>query len=232
MKPVFILRFAPHEGPGHFATYLERHRIPWRLLKIDAGEALPAVSDIGGLALMGGAMSANDDLPWIGRTVAVIRDCVHRDVPVIGHCLGGQLIARAMGGEVRPNAVKEIGWGRIEPVGSSAAAEWGTREGFLSFHWHGDTFSIPARAERIWSSAHCANQAFVSGKHLAMQCHVEITGEMIDRWCATGAEEIEENLGKSPAVQRESAMRERAAEKLEALNAVADRVYTRWVSGL
>jgi GMP synthase-like glutamine amidotransferase len=230
MKPVVILRFAPHEGPGHFAIYLERHRIPYRVLALDEGESLPVSHAIGGLAMMGGSMSVNDELPWIEPTLELVRECVRNDTPVIGHCLGGQMMSRALGGNVGPNAVKEIGWAEIQVT--DAAREWGTSASFLSFHWHGETFSIPAGAERIWSSEHCGNQAFVLGKHLAMQCHVEMTPEMIERWCETGASEIEESLGRSPAVQTPTAMREGAPAKLAALNAIADRVYDRWVKGL
>jgi GMP synthase-like glutamine amidotransferase len=231
MKPVVICRFAPHEGPGYFATYLETHRIAWRVLELDEGEPLPRIEAIGGLAMMGGPMSANDDLPWIEPTLALVRDAVEANVPVIGHCLGGQLMSRALGGRVTRNAVKEIGWGRVDVEPTPAAAAWGTAEPFVSFHWHGETFTVPEGATRIWSSAHCANQAFVLGPHIAMQCHVEMTAEMIDRWCETGVDEIEESRS-SPGVQTPGAMRTSAQEKLEALNRVADRVYSSWVRGL
>jgi GMP synthase-like glutamine amidotransferase len=148
---------------------------------------------------------------------------------VIGHCLGGQMMARALGGRVTRNAVKEIGWGRVDVEADAAA--WGTPEPFLSFHWHGETFSIPKGAKRIWSSAHCANQAFVLGPHIAMQCHVEMTPGMIDRWCETGAEEIAESSA-SPAVQTPAAMLEGAERKVAALNAVAGRVYDHWAATL
>ena len=164
MKPVVICRYAPHEGPGYFATYLSDNGIPWRLLKIDEGEPLPAVSELGGLAMMGGPMSANDDLPWIAPMLDLIRESVDADVPVIGHCLGGQLMAKALGGEVTRNPVKEIGWGQIDVLRSSGAPDWGPAESFVSFHWHGETFSIPRGAVRIWSSAHCENQAFAVGQ--------------------------------------------------------------------
>ena len=232
MKPVVICRYAPYEGPGYFATYLSDNGIPWRLLKIDESAPLPAVSELGGLAMMGGPMSANDDLPWIPPMLDVIRESVDAGVPVIGHCLGGQLMAKALGGEVSRNPVKEIGWGEIDVLQSPGAPDWGPAESFMSFHWHGETFSIPPGAVRIWSSANCENQAFALGPHLAMQCHIEMTEEMIERWCASGAREIERNLARSPAVQTPAAMRENIVAKLEALNNIAARVYDRWTAGL
>jgi GMP synthase-like glutamine amidotransferase len=232
MKPVAICRYAPHEGPGYFATYLARHGIPWRVVGIDEGDPLPAAASVSGLAMMGGPMSVNDELPWIAPMLGLVRACVRADAPVIGHCLGGQILAKALGGEVTRNAVKEIGWGEIEVLDTETARVWGPTARFLSYHWHGERFSIPPGAVRIWASAYCENQAFVLGKHLGMQCHIEMTQKMIERWCETGAREIERNLPRSPAVQTPQAMREDLAGRLAALNRVADRVYARWTQGL
>jgi GMP synthase-like glutamine amidotransferase len=129
--------------------------------------------------------------------------------------------------------VKEIGWGEIDLVDEAAASRWGVSQGFLSYHWHGETFAIPDGAVRLWSSAHCPNQAFAVGtKHLGMQCHVEMTPEMIETWCETGAREIEESVGASPAVQTPQQMRENLHARIEALHRVADGIYDRWVEGL
>lgn len=232
MKPVVICRYAPHEGPGYFATYLTRRGLPWRVVKLDEGEALPDTASIAGLAMMGGAMSVNDKLVWLPPMLDLIRESVNANVPVIGHCLGGQLLAKALGASVAPNPLKEIGWLQVDVTESEIAGAWGPLDPFLSYHWHGETFSIPRDAVRIWSSAQCANQAFALGIHLGMQCHIEMTAEMIESWCESGAEEIEHSIGGSPAVQRPAEMRENLASRLAALHAVADRVYDRWIQGL
>lgn len=100
MKPVAIFRHASAEGPGYFVTYLSRHGIPWRMVKIDENEPVPEdPGAFSGMALMGGPMSVNDDLPWIERVLALIRAAVTDHIPVLGHCLGGQLMAKAMGGQ-------------------------------------------------------------------------------------------------------------------------------------
>ncbi|MCS6787632.1 MAG: type 1 glutamine amidotransferase [Thiobacillaceae bacterium] len=232
MKPVAIFRHAPTEGPGYFATVLDRRGLPWRLIAIDAGEPVPAdPTAFAGLAFMGGPMSVNDDLPWIPPVLALIRAAMARDIPVLGHCLGGQLMAKALGAAVTRNPVKEIGWGEVQVLDNPQARAWfGDVERFHAFHWHGETFAIPAGATHVLRSAHCVNQAFVLGKHLALQCHVEMTEEMIRTWCEVGAEEIEQAGG--PAVQSPAAMCAELPARLAPMQAVAERLYARWIEGL
>lgn len=232
MKPVAIFRHTPTEGPGYFATYLDGRSIPWKLVKVDAGEMPPAdPGEYSGLAFMGGPMSVNDELPWIPGELALIDRAVQEDIPVLGHCLGGQLIAKALGGTVGPNPVKEIGWGRVDVLDSGEARAWfGETRGFLSFHWHGETFTLPQGAVRIAESPACANQAFVLGKHLGMQCHVEMTPEMIRTWCGTGKEEIAQCA--YPSVQQTGEIERHIEPRLAALNGVAARLYDRWIKGL
>jgi GMP synthase-like glutamine amidotransferase len=232
MKPVAIFRHARTEGPGYFATYLDDHRIPWRLVKVDAGEPVPSdPAPYSGLAFMGGPMSVNDDLPWIPRVLALVNAAVKGGIPVLGHCLGGQLISRALGGKVERNPVKEIGWGRVTVEANPQARDWfGELRDFQSFHWHGETFSIPAGAVRIAASPYCANQAFALGRHLGMQCHVEMTPEMIRTWCRGWKKEGV--VGSTSSVQTPEAMQIDMGRRVEALNAVARRVYDRWIQGL
>jgi GMP synthase-like glutamine amidotransferase len=153
-------------------------------------------------------------------------------VPVLGHCLGGQLMSKALGGEVSRNPVKEIGWGEVAVVDAPAAREWfgHAAPSFTSFHWHGETFTLPPGAERVLTNRYCDNQAFALGPHLAMQCHIEMTPDMIAAWCVSGAREIARS--KSPAVQSVAAIESAAARELANLNAVADGVYARWTAGL
>jgi len=234
MNSVVVFRHSPSEGPGYFATFLEGHGIPWTLVKLDEGEAVPRdPRTFSGAALMGGPMSANDDLPWIGPVLEFVRDAVAADVPLIGHCLGGQLMARALGGTVSRNPVKEIGWAPVDVIDGDSARRWlGGVDYFESFHWHGETFSIPAGAERIASSAHCANQMYVLGPHIGMQCHVEMTPELIALWCKDWGKEIVTLAQRTSSVQTPNEMLDRAEEKVRKLNAVADRIYTEWIKGL
>lgn len=201
-------------------------------MAIDQGDAVPKnPREFSGLAFMGGAMSVNDNLPWIPPLLELIREAVRKDVPVIGHCLGGQLMSKAFGGTVGPNPVKEIGWGEVSvPDNGQARAWFGSLEPFTSFHWHGETFSVPPGATRIAASAHCNNQAFTLGKHLGMQFHVEMTVEMIHAWGRLGRAEID--ASDSPGVQKPEQMEEEIEERVARLSKVADRLYGRWIEGL
>jgi GMP synthase-like glutamine amidotransferase len=233
MKPVAIFRASPSEGPAYFATYLERRSIPLHVVAIDEGAAVPRdPRPFSGLAFMGGAMSVNDDLLWIPQVLELIREAVRNDVPVLGHCLGGQLMSKAFGGAVRVNSCKEIGWGEVRVADNGVAREWlGEVQAFEAFQWHGETFSVPPGATRVLENEHCANQAFALGKHFAMQCHVEMTVDMVRNWLASGADEMRA-AGASPAVQPAQEIQRDLERRLEALHQVADRIYDRWSESL
>jgi GMP synthase-like glutamine amidotransferase len=233
MKPVAILRHARTEGPGYFAEYLERCNVPWQLLKIDEGQLVPGTAgQFSGVGLMGGPMSVNDDLPWIATVLQLIRSAVDRDVPVIGHCLGGQLLSKALGGTVSRTPVKEIGWGAVAVQPGADAQRWlGDVEAFDSFHWHGETFTIPSMAKRLLTNGWCENQAFVVGPHIGMQCHVEMTEGLVKTWLTSGGQEIEQSRD-SPAVQEPDEIVRDLHPRLEKLHGIADRIYNHWVKAL
>jgi GMP synthase-like glutamine amidotransferase len=233
MKPVAIFRASPTEGPGYFATYLERRSIPWQLVALDSGERVPRdARKYSGLAFMGGPMSVNHELPWIAPALELARDAVRKDLPLLGHCLGGQLLSKALGGKVGAAPVKEIGWGEVRVADNQVAREWlGGVQSFLSFHWHGETFTIPPGATRVMENPHCANQGFALGRHFGMQCHVEMTEELVRSWLATGAEEIAAGRA-SPGVQAPDEITRELAPRLAALHEVANRIYDRWSEGL
>jgi len=233
MLPVLIVRHTATEGAGYFSEFLDHHAIPWQLLRIDTGDALPArLNGYSGLCLMGGPMSVNDDLPWIAPELALIREAVAQQLPVIGHCLGGQLLSKAMGGVVGTNPVKEIGWGEVRVTDAEAAADWvSDLQTMQVFHWHGETFTIPTGGVRILDSAYCANQAFLlDDRHLGMQCHIEMTPQMIKTWCASGADEIVGST--SPAVQSAELMQADMEAQTQQLHGIADKIYSRWIQGL
>ncbi len=232
-KPIAIFRFFPIEGPGYFATFLDQHDIPWQLIKLDEGDAIPDnLTDYGGLVLMGGPMSVHDHLPWIAPVIGLIKQAIASDIPVLGNCLGGQLLAIALGGQVSSNPIKELGWGWVEVADSPIAHNWlEDIDGFETFHWHGETFSLPQETTRLLSSKYCDNQAFAFGKHLGLQCHLEMTPLMVETWCHANAEELKINRD-SPAVQTADEIQRNLHQRVPALQAVADCIYQKWISGL
>lgn len=234
MKPIAVIQHDPAVQPGYFTEFLAAQGIPWQHFDVGAGDSLPdSARDFAGLCSMGGPMSVNDPLPWIDRELALIRDAIEYDIPVIGHCLGGQLMSRALGGTVGRNPVREIGWSRLRATAEPAARAWlGDIDTFDAYQWHNETFSLPAGAIRILTGAHCANQAFVLGPHLAMQFHVEMTETLIRRWNADWADEFATGEALPSSVQPPARQEAELPQALPRMRQVAQRLYTRWVAAL
>ena len=148
-------------------------------------EPVPNILDADALIFMGGPMSANDDLRYIRQELDLIGEAVALRKPILGVCLGAQLIAKALGARVFPNTVKEIGWYPIH--WTDAAAEDPVCRGLADpetvFHWHGETFDLPRGAEWLaWSDA-CRHQAYRVGESIyGLQFHLEVTPDMIADW--------------------------------------------------
>lgn len=229
MKPIRIFRHISCEGPGYFASFLKNYNIPYQLVCIDAGETPPTqIDDISGLVFMGGPMSANDDLPWIHQELELIQRAVANNLPVLGHCLGGQFISKALGGIISANPVKEIGWLPVQKLANPQADDWldGLIKENTLFHWHGETFSIPEGATPILKSQHCAHQGFVIGNTLALQCHVEITADMVREWATLYQDELS---SPTETVQSLEDMVSNLDKRIEDLQNVADVLYRRWL---
>ncbi len=183
---VLAVRHVPFEGLGTIAPVLEARHIGIHYADAFLKQPIPDWRRAAGLIVMGGPMSANANLPFVRREIEVLAEAVEAGKPVLGVCLGAQLLARALGARVYPNAVKEIGWG---PVRWTEAA---ARDVLLAgldapetvFHWHGETFDLPAGAEWLASSAVCRRQAFRAGSNAyGFQFHLEVTPEIVSGWC-------------------------------------------------
>ncbi len=232
MKPILIFRHIVCEGPGYLSDYLTSRDIPFKIICIDQGEEVPEDMDnCSGLVFMGGPMSVNDRLPWIARELKLIRAAHYRNMPVLGHCLGGQLISQALGGEITPNPVPEMGWHPVTGHNNENARDWlkDLPENFEVFHWHGETFSLPDGAVPLLQSDVCKNQAFILGNCLAFQCHVEMKNNMVQEWFDLYKADIPE---PSFSVQSYEQMLENLERRIENSKAVASVFYDKWLSGV
>ena len=228
MRPVALFRFSATEGPAHFAEWLDARGLGWRLIALDRGDSLPADSrEFAGIGMMGGPMSVNDALPWIAPLSTFLRDAVAREVPVIGHCLGGQLLAQALGARVARAPVAEIGWLDVVSADAAAQAAWfGGRTRFTAFQWHFDAFELPPGATRVLANSFNPNQAYViDDRHIGFQCHVEMTRDLVETWC-TGADELPPE--SSPAQQSRADILRDIDGRVATLNGIADDIYARW----
>ncbi len=173
---LLVLRHEPFEHLGHFAPILTARGIPFDYH--DLGDPLPP-GDPTALIVLGGPMSANDasvapELDLIGRAL-------QNHTPMLGICLGSQLIAKALGSKVYRNPELEIGWYPIHFTADPIFAGLDSPTTF--FHWHGETFDLPGGAEHLAWSNRCRNQAYRYGDNVyGIQFHPEITPEMIDDW--------------------------------------------------
>jgi GMP synthase-like glutamine amidotransferase len=187
---VFAFRHAPYEDLGTIRPVLAALGIAVDTFDLYTGAPPPDIRDAAGLIFMGGPMGVNDGLPWLEAEMLLIRRAAEIHRPVLGVCLGAQLVAAALGGRVYRSASAEIGWFALRPAPAAAADPVFSRIGASPtvFQWHNDTFGLPPGATLLASSDACANQAFRSGDNVyGVQFHPEMTPEMIDDWQAHAA---------------------------------------------
>ena len=232
-REVIIFLHMDDESPGHIGDFLNRHQIPYRIVRGYLDEPIPSLDHtVAGLVFMGGVMSANDNIPWIKQEIELIRQAMAADVPVLGHCLGGQLISVALGADVTAHPTGEVGWHSCHRQPNAEADKWlGTIDGpFPMFHWHFETFSLPQQAVLLFSSEHCQNQAYSVGKNvLAMQCHAEMTEPLITHWITRWRDDLQETTATKQNYQQ---IRASLKDNVVRLNQVAEQLYTCWAKTL
>ncbi len=190
-----VLQHVPLEGPVRIATVAQRLGLKVEIVRLDQGQPVPAAPSGAVLVVMGGPMGVSDigdaRYPFLAPEVELLKQCLREDRPVLGVCLGSQLLAHAAGAVVAPLTCgepparhREVGWGAIhwlkdpaeEPVLS------GMERAELVLHWHGDTFQIPDKAEHLAASLACPAQMFRVGRCYGLQFHIEVDEATVRSW--------------------------------------------------
>jgi GMP synthase-like glutamine amidotransferase len=225
---VHVLQHVPFEGLGSIEPWLARRSAEIRYTRFFDRDPLPDLDAVDLLVAMGGPMSVNDEaqFSWLEPEKRTVHAAIDREIPVLGICLGAQLIASALGSRVYRNAVKEIGWLPIQGIHHAAEGSFRFPPQCTVFHWHGETFDLPAGAVRLARSAGCENQAFQLNRHvIGLQFHLETT--------AAAAHGMVENCGDElvpgPFVQGAREILDVPAARYQAINGLMADVLTHLV---
>ncbi len=211
-----ILQHVPFEDCSCIADWLARRGTSVGHTRFFEDAQLPEVEGLDVVIAMGGPMSVNDEaeLPWLVSEKAFLRDAMQCGVPVLGICLGAQLIASALGARVYPNRQKEIGWFELEGV-AGEPGDFRFPDRFAALHWHGETFDLPPGARRLAGSAACRNQAFQCGDRvIGLQFHLEATTDGLSQL----ADNCRHELTPAPFIQSETAIQSAAPVACPAAN--------------
>jgi GMP synthase (glutamine-hydrolysing) len=231
-RQAIALRHVAFEDLGLLAPVLEREgwEIGYRdASMVDLRDASLREAEL--LVVLGGPIGVydSDNYPFLAAEIALIEQRLSRNLPVLGICLGAQLMARALGSRVYPGPVKEIGWGRVELTGEGKASCLSPlqEEDGVVLHWHGDTFELPDGAERLASNQHYQNQAFAHGRNaLALQFHLEADPHGLEQWYVGHTAELGHAKIPVPALRAET------TKFASGRAALADRVFSRWLREL
>ena len=180
MSEVLLLQNTKIEGPGYLEELLKKDG--FKITSINAKHDPIIEKDYSLVVILGASESANDDLSYLKVEQQLIKNFVEKKTPILGICLGSQLIAKTFGAKVYPGPRKEIGFYNDLKISDNSVFFSGFKNPFTVFHWHGDTFDLPAGAIRLVSSEHYLNQAFQYKSAVGLQFHLEVNEEMVNLW--------------------------------------------------
>jgi GMP synthase (glutamine-hydrolysing) len=231
MAKIYVLQHHPVETLGAIADALEGAALAWQYVRVADGQPVPAdMKGAGGLIVMGGPMAVyqTERYPWLRDEMRLIEDAIKSNLPVLGVCLGAQIVAAALGAKVERNPKgKEIGWHsvRLSDWAKDDRLMRGLPATFMPFHWHGDVFELPRGAVSLASSDKTPCQAFRYGdKAYAFQFHFEVAAEGVAAMAAAFAKElVRENISSERMIAQ-------AGDFIPALQKISDTVFSRWAS--
>lgn len=216
------LQHVSFEGLGSIASWLDAQNYEITVTRFYAQDPLPDPNTIDMLIIMGGPMSVHDTAiyPWLIEEKRFIQQCILMKKPVLGICLGAQLIAQVMGGEVFANPQKEIGWFDIHSVNSLPSA-FAFPQTLQVFHWHGETFTLPKEAVHLAQNQVCTHQAFQISNHvLGLQFHLETTPQLAQDLVTNCSNELID----APYIQSAQRIVSVSKAQYHAMNAMMSRI--------
>jgi len=194
MSDVLLVQNSKSEGSGYLGDLLKNDG--FEITSVNAKHEQLPKKDFALVVILGAPESANDELPYLQAEQQLIKNCVEKNIPVLGLCLGSQLIAKTFGAKVYRGSHKEIGFYNDLKIENDTSFFSGFKNPFTVFHWHGDTFDLPVGAIRLVSSEHYLNQAFQYKSAVGLQFHLEVNEEMVHLWL----DDTEEELQKIPHI--------------------------------
>ncbi len=228
MSRIHCIQHVPFESPAHIGEWAVAHGHELSVCRIFDGDAVAAPDRFDALVIMGGPMGVHDDarLAWLIEEKNAIQAAIIAERRVLGVCLGAQLIAHVLGARVHRNRFKEIGWFRVESTEAGRSHErYSLPSRFVAFHWHGDTFDLPAGAVHLARSEACEFQAFAVGAHvLGIQFHLEMGPDGVDALI----DNCGPDLGSGPYVQSPDEIRAGLRHVAES-HALLDRLLEMWL---
>lgn len=189
---IHFIQHMPFEHPASIADWATENNHTTSYTKVFEDAVFPSTGSFDMLVIMGGVMGVyeEDKYDWIPAEKSFIKRSIEVKKKVLGVCLGSQFIAEALGGKVFPHTTKEIGWLPVEKVASHALIEK-LPQTFTTFHWHGDTFTLPGNAVHLFKTKACAQQGFVYNDHVAgLQFHMEVKEDLLNGMTAHEREEL------------------------------------------
>lgn len=209
MAKILVIQHSPTEGLGTLEGEIAANKMTVSTLRTFENPVFPSSVELegyGALIILGGPMGVYEEkkYPWIKKELLIVGEALRQKKPILGVCLGAQMLAKAAGARVYPGPVKEFGWGQIRfddwfSKRNPLTFQMGLAEPHTVFQWHGDTFDFPVEGYRLaWNETYPAQMFCYQGNAIGIQFHPEMTAEMIQSWVQWGQKEIRE-AGLDPA---------------------------------